>query len=81
MQETQIWSLVWENPTFCGATKPVYHHYQACVLGPRNRNSSPYATTTEAHMPRPCALQLEKAHTAMKTQHSQKLINKKIFNV
>ena len=27
MQETQVQALVWEDPTCCGATKPVYHNY------------------------------------------------------
>ena len=33
MQETQVWSLVWEDPT-CGATKPMHHDYWACALEP-----------------------------------------------
>ena len=27
IQETQVQSLVWEDPTCCGATKPVCHNY------------------------------------------------------
>ena len=27
MQGTQVRSLVWEDPTCCGATKPVCHNY------------------------------------------------------
>ena len=30
MQGTQVWALVWEDPTCHGATKPV-HNYWACV--------------------------------------------------
>ena len=37
MQETQVWSLVWEDPT-CGATKPVHHDYWACALEPGSCN-------------------------------------------
>ena len=31
MQGTRVWALVWEDPTCCGATKPVRHNYWACV--------------------------------------------------
>ena len=27
MQETLVRSLVWEDPTCCGATKPAHHNY------------------------------------------------------
>ena len=32
-------SLVWEDPTCRGATKPACHNYQACALKPGNRSS------------------------------------------
>ena len=37
MQETWVWSLVWEDPTCCGAAEPVSHnfwspHSRACAL-------------------------------------------------
>ena len=32
VQGTQVQSLVWEDPTHLGATKPVFHNYCACVL-------------------------------------------------
>ena len=31
MQGTQVWALVWEDPTCCGETKPVHHNYWASV--------------------------------------------------
>ena len=34
MQGTQVWALVWEDPTCCRATKPVCHNYWACALEP-----------------------------------------------
>ena len=34
MQATQVWSLLREDPTCCGATKPVRHNYWACALEP-----------------------------------------------
>ena len=38
MQETQVRSLVQEDPTCCGATKPVHHDCWACALEPGNCN-------------------------------------------
>ena len=32
VQGTQVWSLVWEDPTCWGATKPTHHNYRACTL-------------------------------------------------
>ena len=48
----RVRSLVWEDPTCHGATKPVRHNYWACALEPASHNYwSPRATTTEAHVP------------------------------
>ena len=61
MQGTRVWALVGEDPTCCGATKPVRHNYWACV--PRAHEPqllSPRATTTEAHVLRARAPQQEK---------------------
>ena len=38
MQETQVRSLIQEDPTCHGATKPVHHNYWACALEPGNWN-------------------------------------------
>ena len=38
MQGTWIWSLVLEDPTCHGATKPVCHNYRACTLEPASHN-------------------------------------------
>ena len=40
MQEAQVPSLVWEDPTCQGATKPVLHNDSACALKPRSCNYS-----------------------------------------
>ena len=56
MQGTQALSLVREDPTCHGATKPVRHNYWAHVP----QLLSPRATTTGAHVPRARALQQEK---------------------
>ena len=68
MQGTWVQALVREDPTCCGATKPVQHNCWACALEPASHNYwarepqllSPCATTTEAHAPRACAPQQEK---------------------
>ena len=44
MQGTRVWALVQENPTCCGATKPVSHNYWALVpqlLKPVHSNEDP----------------------------------------
>ena len=33
MQGTRVRALVWENPTYRGATRPVSHNYWACASG------------------------------------------------
>ena len=44
MQGTQVRSLVQEDPTCHGATKPMHHNYWACALEPASHNYwSPHA--------------------------------------
>ena len=38
MQRTRVRALAWENPTCCGATKPVRHNSWACTLEPASHN-------------------------------------------
>ena len=38
MQGTWVWSLDQEDPTGCGATKPVCHNYWSCTLQPMSHN-------------------------------------------
>ena len=38
MQETQVWFLVWEDPTCSRVTKPVCHNYWACAPESRSRS-------------------------------------------
>ena len=38
MQGTQVRALVWEDPTCCGATKPVCHNYWTWALEPMSHN-------------------------------------------
>ena len=38
MQGTQVQSLVQEDPTFLGATKPEHHIYQSGTLEPKHHN-------------------------------------------
>ena len=61
IQGTRVWALVWEDPTCCGATKPMGHNYWACALEPKEPQLlSPRATTTEARAPRSHTPQQEK---------------------
>ena len=39
MQGTQVWSLVWEDPTCRRPTKPVRHNYWAHALEPTSHNN------------------------------------------
>ena len=38
MEGTQVQSLVQEDPTFLGATKPEHHIYQSGTLEPEHHN-------------------------------------------
>ena len=38
MQGTRVQSLVQEDPTCCGPTKPMHHNYWACALEPVSHN-------------------------------------------
>ena len=58
MQGTWVRALVPEDPTCCGATKPMCHNYWACAWEPQLL--SPRAATTEACSPRARAPQQEK---------------------
>ena len=69
MQGTWVWSLLREDPTCHGATKPVRHNYWAGtpqLLKPMHSRASllqllrPCAASTEAHAPRARAPQQEK---------------------
>ena len=61
MQETQIWSLVWEDPTCGGATKPVHHNYWTCALEPGSHDSWAHVLQLlKPACPRACALKQEK---------------------
>ena len=58
-QGTWIRSLVKEDSTCCGATKPVCHNYWAHTLEPMNHNYWACMPHSWAHMPRACALPRE----------------------
>ena len=76
VQETQVQSLLQEDPTCLRATKPMYHNCGAGALEPmdlskRSRcNEKPVLSATRES---PC--------TVTKTQHSQKSRNQSIFEV
>ena len=60
MQGAQVWSLVLEDPTCRGATKPVPQLLSLCSRAREPQLLSPHATTTEAHMARAHDPQQEK---------------------
>ena len=64
MQETRVWSLVWEDPTCCGATEPVLQ--------------SPGTATAESAHPKACTPQQEKSPCSSE-EPIQPKINKIIF--
>ena len=80
MQGTWIWSLVQEESTFLGATKPIYHNYgawvlqllkpkpsRACVLQQEKPPQWEATTKSSPYLP-----QLEKAHMHNKKTAQQK---------
>ena len=85
-QAAWVWSLVREDPTCHGATKPMHHNYWACTLEPASHNYWVHAP----QLPKPACLKpvlcnkrssplaatRGSPHAAMKTQHSQKWIHK-----
>ena len=59
MQGPQVWSLVWEDPTCCGATKPVCLCPTACA--PQEKPAQWEDCALQAESSPPCSLQVEKA--------------------
>ena len=51
MQGTQVQSLIWEESTHCGATKPIHHNYWAWALEPGAATTEPRAAAAEARAP------------------------------
>ena len=63
MQGTWVGSLVREDSTCHGATKPVCCHYWACTLEPVLCNKRGHCSEPMHHKKQqPCSMQLEKAH-------------------
>ena len=73
MQGTGVRALVQEDPTCCGATKPVRHNYWACALEPVLRSKRSHHNKGQP----PLAPTRESPRGAMKTQHSQSKTKKK----
>ena len=71
MQGTRVWSLVREDPTCPGATKPVSHNYRACTLEPvlhnksSHRNEKPMRSNEDPTQPKK-----KKKFTSLPTPHS-----------
>ena len=66
MQETQVQSLIQEDPTCQGATKPVHHNYQAGALEPGSHNYWAHVL----QLPKP--VHLEPVLPNMRTHHKEK---------
>ena len=76
-QGTQVQSLVWEDPTCCGATKPMRRSYGAHVRwSPGSTREATVVRSTSTTRERvPLTATRESPRVAAKTQHSQKSIN------
>ena len=80
MQGTRVRALVWEDPTCCGATRPVSHNYWASRLEPVLRNKRGHDSERPAHRDEewpPLAATRESPRTETKTQHKHKKKKKK----
>ena len=78
MQGTRVRVLVQEDPSCCGATKPVRHNYWACALEPVLHNKRSHRNEKPAHHNEeqpPLAATRESPRAATKTQCSHKSIN------
>ena len=75
MQGTRVRALIWEDPTWCGATRPVSHTTEPAHLEPVLHNKrgcdSERPTHRDEEWP-PLATTRESPRTETKTQHSQK---------
>ena len=60
MQETWVRSLIWQDPTFCRAAKPLHHNYWAPEPGRRNYEAHVLQLLQPLH-PRAHAQQQERA--------------------
>ena len=65
MQGTQVWSLVWKDPTCRRETEPLYRNYWASALEPTSRNYwSPHALEL--------MFCIKRSHLSEKTTHHEK---------
>ena len=70
MQESQVQSLVWEDPKSHGSTNPMGHNYWACAIEPRIHNYLALLPQILKSMcPRACALKQERSHCSEKSVH------------
>ena len=71
MQGTQVQSLVQEDPTCHGATKPVCHNYWAWALEPTSRNYQAHTPQLlKSTHPRACVPQLLSLHASTTEAHT-----------
>ena len=82
MQGTWVWSLVREDPTRRGATKPLRHDYWACAVEPvlyNTRSHRKWKARAPQKKSRPHSLQLEKAQAQQpRPMQINKIIKKEV---
>ena len=81
MQETRVWTLVQQDPTCSGATKPMHHRYWARTLEPTSHNYRAHAlqllkpAQSRAHVPQ--LLSFRAATTEARTPRAHALQQEK----
>ena len=73
MQGTQVWSLVWEDSTCCGTTKPLCHNYWGHALGPTSHSYwAPMQQLLKPTCPKPLLRNKRSYHNEKPVHHSEK---------
>ena len=74
MQGTRVRALVQEEPTCCGATKPVHHNYWACALEPMSHNYWACAPQLLKPARLEPVLHSKRSHRNEKTTHRNRVV-------
>ena len=73
-EETMVRSLLWEDPTYQGATKPMSHNYWAATTGARMPRTCPPQQEEPPQWEAQLNTTRESPRAATKTHHSQKIM-------
>ena len=82
MQGTWVWSLVQEDSTCCGATKPLHHNHWACALEPTHHSKRSHHSEKPTHLTQreaPVTATRERKLAHSKKDPEQPKINLKFF--